>query len=105
MTRDEEQEFLNLIESTIEKYPYLLEKVLIASSHAMHRSIVNLGKQVADMETIAVAFASMSNQKYSKKNELWATNLIISKLEKHKNSTYINWSTDLESLKQKLLKD
>lgn len=42
MTREEEQEFLNLIESTIEKYPYLLEKVLIASSHAMHRSIVNL---------------------------------------------------------------
>ena len=27
----------NLIESTIEKYQYLLEKVLIASSHAMNR--------------------------------------------------------------------
>lgn len=37
MTREEEQEFLNLIESTIENYPYLLEKVLIASSHAMNR--------------------------------------------------------------------
>ena len=47
----------------------------------------------------------MAKEKYSKKNELWATNLIISKLEKHKNRTYMNWSTDLESLKQKLLKD
>ena len=105
MTREEEQEFIHNIESTIEKYPYLLEKVLIASSHAMHRSILNLERQAADMETIAVAFASMSAKGYSKKNELWATNIIISKLEKHKNSTYMNWSTDLESLKQKLLKD
>ena len=79
--------------------------MLIASSHAMHRSIVNLKRQVADMECIAIAFSSMAKEKYSKKNELWATNLIISKLEKHKNSTYMNWSTDLESLKQKLLKD
>ena len=74
MTREEEQEFLNLIESTIEKYPYLLEKVLIASSHAMHRSIANLSRQVADMdadmETIAVAFVSMAKEKYSKNNEL-----------------------------------
>lgn len=105
MTREEEQEFLNLIESTIEKHPYLLEKVLIASSHAMNRSIVNMSRQIADMECIAVAFASMSAKGYSKKNELWATNLIISKLEKHKNSTYVDWSTDLESLKQKLKKD
>ena len=71
----------------------------------MNRSIIYLGIQVADMETIAVAFASMAKEKYSKKNELWATNLIISKLEKHKNSTCMNWSTDLELLKQKLLKD
>ena len=63
MTREEEQEFLNLIESTIEKYPYLLEKVLIASSHAMYRSIVNLERQVADMETIAIAFSSMAKEK------------------------------------------
>ena len=68
MTREEEQEFLNLIESTIEKYPYLLEKVLIASSHAMNRSIVNLARQVADMKTIAIAFSSMAKEKYSKKN-------------------------------------
>ena len=79
--------------------------MLIASSHVMHRSIVNLARQVADMKTIAIAFSSMAKEKYSKKNEVWATNLIISKREKHKNSTYMNWSTDLESLKQKLLKD
>lgn len=105
MTREEEQEFLNLIESTIERYPYLLEKVLISSSNAMQRSIINLARQVSDMETVAMAFASMSSKGYSKKNELWATNLIISKLEKHKNSSYMNWSTNLEELKQKLLKD
>lgn len=68
-------------------------------------TIVNMSRQVADMETIAIAFSSMAKEKYSKKNELWATNLIISKLEKHKNSTHMNWSTDLETLKQKLLKD
>ena len=102
MTHEEKQKFLHNVRTTIKTNPELLNETIMACTSGMNDHTIQLQRQVADFETIAVGFMSMANKRYDKKIDLWATNLVLSKLKKHKNHCYINWTSDIQELEEKL---
>ena len=102
MTYLEEERFLHSIVSTLEVHPELLQKTLFAITTGIEQHIKKLNNRVADFETIAAGFMSLSTGKNSKKNAIWAENLILSKLKKHKDYSFINWTENIAELEQRI---
>jgi hypothetical protein len=105
MTYEEKQNFLYTVGATIKSYPELLNETIMACTNGTNDYINTLRHQVADFETIAVGFMSMSKGRYSKKTDIWANTLVLNKLKKYKNCSYVNWITDIEELENLLNKD
>ena len=100
MTYEEEMKVISLVVRTVSENPEMFSKIVMACQHGVTEAINRQKELAADMETIAVAFSTMSKGKYTEKNQQWITNLLKAKLEKHKDYSYINWGSTLEELEK-----
>ncbi len=94
MTQEEKMKFLHLVRKTVATEPELVGEISQMITAGVADKLSELKEQASDMETIAMAFSSMASQRYSKSNEKWAQGIIKSKLEKHKDTSFLNWEIE-----------
>lgn len=100
MTPEEQQKFIHSIYLVMIEHPELQERIIIATTQGVKVAIDNLKEQTADMETVAVAYATISEAKGrgAKSTKMWAHNLILSKLKKYQDVTaFMNWSVNIQA--------
>ena len=100
MTYEEEMRFISMVIKTVSENPEMFSKIVMACQNGVTKAIDKHRELAMDMETIAVAFSTMSKGKYTEKNQKWIHNLLKAKLEKHKDYSYINWGSTLEELEK-----
>ena len=105
MTREQIDKFLREVYNVAKEHPELQSEFVNAFTSGTMEHIKQLREQTTDMETIAVAFAALTESK-SKSTKLWANNLIISKLKKHQNVTaFMNWGDNIEKIEEYLINE
>ncbi len=105
LTHEQEMSFLINVHKVIKQNPNLLDRTINMATKGTQEHILELRSQVADFETIAVGFMSMSKGKYNEKTAKWAESMVLSKLNKHKEHSCINWSSSIEELENKVNKE
>ena len=95
--------FISSVMFYSEKYPEMQSRIIQAMSHGTQKAIQKANDRATDMETIAVAFSTMANSRYSKSNHMWANGLILSKLKNwDKTDARINWASNIEKTEEYL---
>jgi hypothetical protein len=101
MTQEEIEIFIHNIYKVAKEHPEIQSRVVQAFQQGTNEYISNLQIQLADMETIAMSFAALTESK-SKSTKLWSNGLILSKLKKHQNVSAINWTSNIEKVENYL---
>ena len=99
MTNEQIEQFIQRVYLVATEHPEIQGRVTQAFQHGVNTYINTLKEQVSDMETVAVAFSVLAENKGKgqKANLLWANKLILSKLKKHQgNTAFINWTSNIE---------
>ena len=92
MTYEEKLRFLQSIRENVEEDPSLISEINGAIQNGVNRAIDMERRRATDMETIAMAFATMSkNKRYDKTTHDWAEKVIAGKLEKWKHLNAFDW--------------
>lgn len=105
MTQQQKDEFISMVYQVAKQHPELQREVTNAFTQGTLEYINTLKQQTADMETIAMAYASISEAKGkgTKSTKMWAHNLILSKLKKHQDvDAFMNWSSNIEECEKYL---
>jgi hypothetical protein len=101
MTYEEKMKFMFQIRSNIEAEPELLGEVLTNATIGMENAIKEANERAIAMESVAMAFSSMTTPKYSKDTDKWAKGLITAKLAKLKDNLRFVWDIETDIPKGK----
>ena len=91
MTYDEKQQLIHSVAQATKEDPELFKDIVNACSYGMMETIREERQRAADMETVAIAFQSMSKGSYRKNTMKWIDGLIPAKLDKWKGKLSFNW--------------
>jgi hypothetical protein len=101
MNHEERYRFLKKIKQEVEQDPSLYKDINEACSHGILSAIKEETQRASDMETIAIAAISLSNERYKKSSAEWIKNLIISKAERWKHRGFFDWESSIDTIKGK----